>query len=179
MQITSGGLNFFGQLSRMLQSMASKVICSGYEPIVEAAAMTSSMIFSLRAATVDTTPLKKWFKSEYKQFEKVAKSPPTLEGKLDLCYRVLHKTKPAFKLLLDKVCEVSLEIENIDVSEQLTTLENKFKNKLKKYVNRDQMVRDDVIDLFAKFDSEHHILTIEFVYIKFVDRVSKFEYFRS
>lgn len=67
--------------------------------------------------------------------------------------------------------EVRDEVQNTDVTNQelrssfneaLTTLETKFTGKLKEYVNHDELVRDDEIDIFARVDREHHVLLLEF-----------------
>ncbi len=73
--------------------------------------------------------------------------------------------------MTNKVEEITTEVENIDsrsevaignVSEQMTTLETKINNKLKAYVNKDELIRDDAIDIFPRVDHEHSVLLFEF-----------------
>ena len=65
---------------------------------------------------------------------------------IDLCNRFIDTLKTAFKLLGTPINEISEDVQNIVVSEQITTeittLENKYNNKLEEYVNKKELVKD-------------------------------------
>ena len=137
LQLTAGGLNFLGELPGILSGLSSRIVCGGYEPLVEAAAMAGSFItYSLRT---DLTPLFEWCDKVYEPFEfeneidkRIAEtSTPTLEGVLDLCNRFMNAIKPTFKLIATRINEMESDIE--------TALTN--------YVNKNDLKREDKIDI--------------------------------
>ena len=81
---------------------------------------------------------------------------------LDICNRFHDSLKTALKMLTNKVEEITSEIENADLSDQMTILETKFNKKLEEYVNYDVLVREDKVDIFPKVDNQNHELTFEF-----------------
>ena len=51
-------------------------------------------------------------------------------------------------MLTNRCNELTNEIENVDVSNELSTLENKINTKFNEYVSKYELSRDDEIDIF-------------------------------
>ena len=138
-------------------------------------------LFMTRSITTDLTPILEWCDKEYVEFDKIPSNDDTndpdqlamtLTCTLDICNRFRDSLKPTFKQIATRINEVSdefvelqdkvHELQNIDVTDQLTALETKFTDKLKEYVSHYELVRDDEIDIFARVDQEHHVLLLEF-----------------
>ena len=64
-----------------------------------------------------------------------------------LCNKFRDSLKPAFKMLCNRVEEVSED--TVDVTEQLN-----------EYIRKDELTRDDVVDVFAKIDNDNHVITL-------------------
>ena len=86
----------------------------------------------------------------------------SVQSTYEVCHQFRSSLKPAFLKLAKRINEINDEIDNIDVSEQITACETKINDKLKEYISRYELIREDIIDMFAKYDNEHKVLMIEF-----------------
>ena len=116
-------------------------------------------------------PIIKWCETEYAQFNDIpfedeldglSKQAVMFNWALDLCNIFRSYLKPTFNAIATRINEITNEIESIDVYEQIVNVENNINNKFKEYISRYDLTRDDNINVFAKIDNEHHILSLEF-----------------
>lgn len=168
MQLAPQGISFATKSgSNMLTNCAK----APAKKIADAEGYTIFTSLITRSIVTDLTPLLEWCNSEYTPFQDIpfedeADDPTTsatsLYTTLDICNTFRDSLKPAFKMLTNRVYELTEEMQNIDVTDQLTTLESKFDNKLKEYVGKNELVRDDEIDIFARYDNDNKVLLLEF-----------------
>ena len=167
MQLASNGISFATKAGSNALTNCTKAAAKN---VADAEGYTIFTSLITRSVNTDLTPIFDWCDAEYKAFpdipfEDEADDPTTtatsLYTTLDICNTFRDSLKPAFKMLANRCCEITEEVENIDVSDQMTTLETKFYNKVKEYakltnldeyVNHDELVRDDAIDIFPRVD---------------------------
>ena len=148
-------------MESILSGLSNTVICGGYEELVESAAMMGSMV--TRSITVDLSPLYEWCEKEYKAFDiaesdkpKMQTTVPTLEAVFDLCHKFIHATKPQFKLLATKIDEVQAEQEYSN-----TNIDSKIEEIKSNFINKSDLVRDDIIDIKCASSTRFIRLTAE------------------
>ena len=80
----------------------------------------------------------------------------------EVCHQFLNLLNPAFLKLAKRINEIINEMNNFKIFEQITASENKINDKYKESISRYEMVREDSIFMFAKYDNENKVLMIEF-----------------
>ena len=122
-----------------------------------------------RSIVTDITPVLNWCNEEYIAIPDIpvddeARNPKTtacsLYTTIDMCNKFRETLKPVFKKLANRINELTEEVTNIDISEKLNDYAPL--TKLNECVKVYDLVREDVIDIFANVDNEHHVITFTF-----------------
>ena len=164
MQLTSSGVQFATKNGYSMLSSCSAEAADGYEMFVEGVQIFEvASPISLRSITTDISPVLEWCNSNYTPFvdipyEDEADNPKTtatsLYTTLDICNRFRDSLKPLLKLLGNRVNEVAEEVNSFDITDQLQN-----------YINKNELVREDVIDVIGKVDNGKVILEPEDVIV--------------
>ena len=187
LSITSIGLQFKGQIGGFLKRMMSnRTNTTAFRKIRDAAELP---LFDLRMRSISTdlTPILTWCETEYEElpditFDDDFDDPETATlnayATRELCNKFRDSLKPAFKMLCNRVSEVSEEVQSIDVTDQLKEYA-KLTN-LNEYIRKDELARDDKIDITAtfvdgniKFEAEDTISNGLLVYQLYVGNAQK------
>ena len=120
-------------------------------------------LMTTRSITTDLQPILVWCDEEYKEFNKIPHTEDiddpdqlamTLTATLDVCNRFRSSLKPTFKHIVNRINEMTEEIESFDTTEQVN-------DKLKEYVSKDDLTRMDVIDVVCSSSTRFIRLTAE------------------
>ncbi|KAK8890694.1 hypothetical protein M9Y10_035479 [Tritrichomonas musculus] len=140
-QIGSTGISFITNTGKsMLQSCAAAPL--EYEMTTTSISILPSIPvgYSLRSPSIDLTPLKNWYNSEYQQIPEIkyeeyqnnSTTATSLITTFDICNHFRHSMKPAFKMLTEKI----EEIDNND------------------YIKKSDLIRSDTIDIITHYQDE-------------------------
>ncbi|KAK8853643.1 hypothetical protein M9Y10_017204 [Tritrichomonas musculus] len=140
-QIGSTGISFITNTGKsMLQSCAAAPL--EYEMTTTSISILPSIpvSYSLRSPSIDLTPLKNWYNSEYQQIPEIkyeeyqnnSTTTTSLITTFDICNHFRHSMKPAFKMLTEKI----EEIDNND------------------YIKKSDLIRSDTIDIITHYQDE-------------------------
>ena len=149
MQLASSGISFATKAgTNMLTNLTKAPASTVANP--EGYTIFSSLV--TRSLVTDLTPLLEWCTSEYKGFPEItyedeADNPKTSAASIyttiDICNTFRESLKPAFKMLTNRCLELSDEVTNAA------------------YITKDDLVRDDTVDVFASVSASTLLLEFE------------------
>ncbi|WP_300485523.1 hypothetical protein, partial [uncultured Brachyspira sp.] len=165
MQLSSKGIHFISNASHTgynrMGNFTAEASCGDYEMLTEGvrivgteeSVLPSSATRSILSST-DISPVLTWSNSEYTKFidlpfEDERNDPKitatSLYTTLDVCNQFRDSLKPLFKLLATKINEI----------------ESDFETALTNYINKNELTRDDKIDITVNVDKENNNILFE------------------
>ena len=173
MQLASNGISFAAKGgTSMLKNCAAEGM--EHEMAVEATTLFSSLpleTYTLRAANTvtDISPLIDWVNSEYspitdipyeEEYDDPKCKATSVYTSIDIANRFRDSLKPAFKLLVARITELTDSVDSID--EATSALHIGMNEQLANYINKNDLVRSDTVDGFARVDQENTQILLEF-----------------
>ena len=152
MQLASNGISFATKAGMsMIQNCAAEGM--EHEMAVETITIMQAIAnLSLRSIQTDITPVLDWCNEEYQSLPEITYEHETDNPKtkacsvfttLDICNRFRDTLKQPIKLLVKRINEISDEVGMLN------------------YISKDELIRDDTIDIFPRVENSTLILELE------------------
>ena len=111
-------------------------------------------LFDLRSISTDIQPILDWCNEDYKELDPLTNDTDlynleevsiSAEAAYEICNKCRETLKPAFKTLATKINEI----------------ESDFETALTNYINKNELTRDDKIDIIVNVDKENNNILFE------------------